>query len=125
MSPSCSHDPAWWYNLICYVPGAAEARGHKCGDKDMLILLSYDIREPKRLGRVAKICEAYGVRIQYSVFECRLQADVFEEFWQLLNDQIDPNEDRITAFRVCVKCAQHTRDAGQQEHFQRVVAYVF
>ncbi|EMN95623.1 CRISPR-associated endoribonuclease Cas2-like protein, partial [Leptospira interrogans serovar Medanensis str. UT053] len=31
-------------------------------------LVSYDIREPKRLRRVAKIMEGFGERIQYSVF---------------------------------------------------------
>ena len=125
LNHSFSYDPAWWFTLLRYVPLPSEARGHKCGERDLLILVSYDIREPKRLGKVAKVCEAYGVRIQYSVFECRLQADIFDRFWDKLNAVIDHKEDRITAFRVCAKCAQHTRDAGQQEHFQKVVAYVF
>jgi CRISPR-associated protein Cas2 len=35
-------------------------------------LVSYDICDPKRLRRVAKIMEAFGERLQYSVFECPL-----------------------------------------------------
>jgi len=33
-------------------------------------LVSYDISNPKRLRRVARTLEGFGVRLQYSVFEC-------------------------------------------------------
>ncbi len=41
----------------------------------MLVLVSYDVSTtdaegPKRLNRVAKTCNNYGQRVQYSVFEC-------------------------------------------------------
>ena len=41
----------------------------------MLVLVSYDVamndeRGPKRLRHVAKTCQNYGQRVQYSVFEC-------------------------------------------------------
>ncbi|MBI9080882.1 MAG: CRISPR-associated endonuclease Cas2 [Pseudodesulfovibrio sp.] len=41
----------------------------------MLVLVSYDVSfedsgGPRRLRRIAKICESYGQRVQYSVFEC-------------------------------------------------------
>ena len=35
-------------------------------------LLSYDIRDPKRLRRAAKSILGRGTRVQYSVFRCRL-----------------------------------------------------
>ncbi|MDA8976549.1 CRISPR-associated endonuclease Cas2, partial [bacterium] len=35
-------------------------------------LVSYDIATPKRLRMVAKVCQSFGSRIQYSVFECPL-----------------------------------------------------
>jgi CRISPR-associated endoribonuclease Cas2 len=35
-------------------------------------LVSYDISDPKRLRRVARALEGFGVRLQYSVFECPL-----------------------------------------------------
>ncbi|MCD6161039.1 MAG: CRISPR-associated endonuclease Cas2 [candidate division Zixibacteria bacterium] len=41
----------------------------------MLVLVTYDVNTEtsegrKRLRHVAKICENYGQRVQYSVFEC-------------------------------------------------------
>ena len=35
-------------------------------------LVSYDICDPKRLRKVARSLEGFGVRLQYSVFECPL-----------------------------------------------------
>jgi len=35
-------------------------------------LVSYDICDPIRLRRVARALEGFGVRLQYSVFECPL-----------------------------------------------------
>jgi CRISPR-associated protein Cas2 len=35
-------------------------------------LIAYDIADPTRLRRVAKVMEAYGQRLQYSVFLCDL-----------------------------------------------------
>jgi len=42
---------------------------------DVLVALDFDTTTSegtRRLVRVAKICEGYGTRVQYSVFECRL-----------------------------------------------------
>lgn len=44
----------------------------------MLHLIAYDIAEPKRVRRIAEICEDYGTRVQYSLFECWLEEDDFE-----------------------------------------------
>lgn len=46
----------------------------------MLILVSYDVATvtadgPRRLRRVARICQNHGQRVQNSVFECVLQND--------------------------------------------------
>lgn len=91
----------------------------------MLTIVAYDITEPRRLRQIAKICEDYGVRVQYSVFECRLEAHRFDAFWAELLGAIDAATDRLVAYKVCAACAQEIRDAGIQTHQQKVVAYVF
>lgn len=91
----------------------------------MLTLVAYDITEPKRLTKIAHHCEDYGVRIQYSIFECRLEADAFEQFWNELLELIDPATDRLLAYKICLACAREVRSAGTQVHHEKVVAYVF
>ena len=41
----------------------------------MRIVVSYDVSDDRRRRKVAKIMEGYGYRVQYSVFECDLDAD--------------------------------------------------
>ena len=46
----------------------------------MDVLLTYDIADTERSGasrlrRVAQVCEKYGQRVQFSVFECRLSPE--------------------------------------------------
>jgi CRISPR-associated protein Cas2 len=91
----------------------------------MLTVIAYDITDPRRLKRIANISEDYGVRVQYSVFECRLEADKFDRFWDELVAAIDPTTDRLVAYKVCVACSRDIRSAGTQTHQEKVVAYVF
>ena len=105
-------------------PSASDLNGHRCGAHQMLTLVAYDIADPKRLHQVAKVCEDWGMRIQYSVFECRLEASSFNSFWAELSVVIDPKFDRIVAYKICTKCAREIHSAGVQEHYEKVVAYI-
>jgi CRISPR-associated protein Cas2 len=98
---------------------------HPPGEKQMLTIIAYDISDPKRLRQVARVCEDFGVRVQYSVFECRLEADRFDEFWLALQLEIDPDEDRLVAYKVCAACARDIQTAGCMVCSEKAVAYVF
>ena len=91
----------------------------------MLTVVAYDVADPARLRNVARVCEDYGMRVQYSVFECRLEADRFDLFWNELSTILDPVADRLVAYKVCSSCARDIRSAGTQVHQEKVVAYVF
>jgi len=67
-------------------------------------LVAYDVRDPKRLRRVAKKLEGYGTRIQYSVFRCRLDNLTLEKLhWEL--NQIMEDEDDLLVMPLCANCA--------------------
>ncbi len=66
----------------------------------MLVLITYDVctmdkAGRRRLRRVAKGCQDYGQRVQFSVFECT----VGDKEWVLLKDrlmkEIDPKQDSL------------------------------
>lgn len=66
----------------------------------MLVLVSYDVSTvsgagPRRLHRVAKVCQNYGQRVQYSVFECIVDPAQWAVFRQRLIDEIEPKEDSL------------------------------
>lgn len=92
--------------------------------KYMLHLVAYDIREPKRLRQVAKACEDYGVRVEYSVFECDLSAELFAELWARLLLVIDADEDAILAYRMCGACVQRIESAGSVLRPGKVLLYM-
>lgn len=67
-------------------------------------LVSYDVRDPKRLRRVAKKLEGYGERVQYSVFRCRLDREALEKLrWEL--GQILDSVDDLLVIPLCGGCA--------------------
>lgn len=64
----------------------------------------YDVADPKRLRRVAKVMEGHGERVQYSVFECSLDAAMLEELRRLVRAEIDPAEDSVRWYPLCEWC---------------------
>lgn len=40
--------------------------------REMIFIFTYDVTCPKRRGRIARILEERGTRVQYSVFELRM-----------------------------------------------------
>jgi CRISPR-associated protein Cas2 len=64
----------------------------------------YDVRDDRRLHRVAKLLEGYGERVQYSVFRCRLSERTRNELlWRL--DSILEEEDALLVVPLCSDCA--------------------
>ena len=90
----------------------------------MLSLVGYDISDPKRLARVARVCEDFGVRVQYSIFECRLEEAEFIEFWLRLLAEINEDEDRLVAYKIDARCAKETKTAGTMVCSEKVLCYL-
>jgi len=67
-------------------------------------LLIYDIRDHRRLARVARIMGDYGVRVQKSKFELDLDETSFNEMMARLASEIDPAVDGIKAIPLCLSC---------------------
>ena len=105
-------------------PRVPYQRGKAPGARQMLILIGYDIASPKRLQKVAKTCEDFGLRVQYSFFECHLAPDEFNHLWNRLLDLIDPDHDRLVAYRLDAKTAAQTVTAGTMVCSEKVVCYL-
>ncbi|MDO4640091.1 MAG: CRISPR-associated endonuclease Cas2 [Neisseria sp.] len=71
----------------------------------MLMLITYDIsledlQGQARLRRVAKICLDYGVRVQYSVFECDVAPDQWVKLKNQLLDTYNPDTDSLRFYHL-------------------------
>lgn len=70
----------------------------------MDVLVTYDIADTEtngasRLRRIAALCERYGQRVQFSVFECRLSAAKLARFVGELEATIDRTRDSVLVYR--------------------------
>ena len=79
----------------------------------MLRVIAYDIADPKRLQRVASLCEDFATRVQDSVFECWLDDIEFERFWKQIQARIDEKEDRVVVYRMDSRSAAARLTAGK------------
>jgi CRISPR-associated protein Cas2 len=66
----------------------------------MFVIVSYDVstnegKGQRRLRRVAKACEDYGQRVQYSVFECIVDPAQWAVLKERLISEIDPEKDSL------------------------------
>jgi len=71
----------------------------------MDILVSYDVNTETKSGRnrlrkVATLCKNYGQRVQFSVFECRVNEAQYEMFQAQLVQVIDKQTDSIRFYRL-------------------------
>jgi len=68
-------------------------------------LVAYDIADAKRLRKVARACEDFGLRRQFSVFFCRLSPTDLVRLRSRLYDVIDLDKDQILFVPLCKRCA--------------------
>ncbi|EKD27916.1 MAG: hypothetical protein ACD_79C00497G0002 [uncultured bacterium] len=90
----------------------------------MIFIVAYDISHPKRLRKVAKTCEDYGVRVEYSIFECDLKEEMFSQMWTELYDLIDEDEDSLLAYRICKNCVEKIKSVGKVKRPEKVLLYM-
>ena len=81
----------------------------------MLYVIAYDIPVDRRRTKVARALSDFGVRIQYSVFECRLERDQFDEMLARIEALIDDKEDRLRVYRLCASCEDRVMIHGEKD----------
>jgi CRISPR-associated protein Cas2 len=76
------------------------------------LVVAYDVADDGRRERVARVLEDYGVRVQYSVFECVLGRAAYRQLRRVLAARIDPAEDAVAFYRLCRGCGARVRRIG-------------
>ncbi|WP_353894543.1 CRISPR-associated endonuclease Cas2 [Proteinivorax hydrogeniformans] len=71
----------------------------------MLVVITYDVSTTseggkKRLRKVAKTCQKYGIRVQNSVFECIVDSTKLKQLKYELNAVINEKEDSLRVYRL-------------------------
>jgi CRISPR-associated protein Cas2 len=89
-------------------------------------LVAYDIANPKRLRKVARTCEDFGLRRQFSVFFCRLATVDLIRLKSRLYDVINLDQDQVLFVPLCARCVAEIEALGRpiEPHDARDVVIV-
>ncbi len=95
----------------------------------MYVLISYDVATEgngkKRLRRVAKTCQNFGQRVQYSVFECIVDPAQWTVLRQRLIDEIDQEKDSLRFYFLGSNWKHRIEHIGAKEIFEQDGPLVF
>ncbi len=96
----------------------------------MLLVIAYDVNTSnssgeKRLRKVAKICEKYGMRVQNSVFEVLVDSAQLITLKSTLEKIIDPQQDSIRFYRLGNSYQNKIETMGKQPLVQAGTGLMF
>ncbi len=90
----------------------------------MMVVLSYDVDTSdsagaKRLRKVAKVCEAYGCRVQNSVFELLIEPAQLVSLKARLTAVIDADKDSVRFYRLGSNWRPRVESLGRGLRFEQ------
>jgi CRISPR-associated protein Cas2 len=96
----------------------------------MEIVVTYDVSTEtaagrKRLRRVAKVCQRYGQRVQYSVFECVVNEEQLMLLTHELTAEIKADEDSLRIYRLREPRARYVQVIGRELAYDQREPLVF
>jgi len=85
-----------------------------------MVLVSYDVATidkggPRRLRRIAKICQNHGQRVQYSVFECIVDPAQWTMMRQQLREVFDEDQDSLRFYFLGSNWKNRVEHLGSKE----------
>ena len=78
----------------------------------MHFVVAYDIVKDRRREKVMNTLKNFGLRVQYSVFECELTMQRAEQLLERLRTLIDPRRDRVNMYPLCDACFFRSESIG-------------
>ena len=81
----------------------------------MQYLVCYDITNPKRLQKVAKTLEEFGIRIQKSFFQVETTKDKLDVMTRRILEIIKTKKDKFYIYQVCDKCINKAIKDGKKD----------
>lgn len=88
----------------------------------MLMLVTYDVATQdaagrRRLRKIARMCQNYGQRVQYSVFECQVDPAQWAALRAELIDEMDASQDSLRFYRLGSNWRPRIEHVGVKESY--------
>jgi len=89
--------------------------------RSKLYVIAYDIAADKRRTKVHKALCGFGEWTQYSLFECFLTDKQLVQLRCRLHDLINPQEDSLRIYPLCVGCTDSVETIGSPAPEEKTV----
>ncbi|WDC85200.1 CRISPR-associated endonuclease Cas2 [Caloramator sp. mosi_1] len=89
-----------------------------------LYVISYDISKDRTRNKVSKVLEGFGQRVQYSLFECRLNNTQLQTIKMKLLKLIDNKEDSIIIYKLTPEAQRFIEYLGIKKNYKEDIFYV-
>ena len=86
----------------------------------MFVLICYDVGTtdndgPKRLRHIAKLCQDYGQRVQFSIFECIVTPDQWVQLREKLIREMDMTKDSLRFYYLGANWKRKVEHVGAKQ----------
>ena len=86
------------------------------------MLVTYDVATQdaagrRRLRKIARLCQSYGQRVQYSVFECQVDPARWALLRAELIDEMDATQDSLRFYRLGSNWRPRIEHVGVKESY--------
>jgi len=90
----------------------------------MFIVVAYDVSDDKRRTQLHKALRRFGDRVQFSVFECVVTEQLFDEMRRAVAVVVLP-EDNVRYYDICAACRKETITLGRAVTTTDKRVYIF
>lgn len=74
----------------------------------MQLLIAYDIQDDKRRKKISDILEAFGYRVNFSVFEISISKTKYAKLLRHLQEILAKKEDSLRIYHICENCIKQS-----------------
>jgi len=79
----------------------------------MIVLVMYDITDPKRLRKTHTFLKDFGINTQKSIFECDIDNTDLKYIRSFCADTLDFSSDAFRIYKICSRCIKKVLISGQ------------
>ncbi len=86
------------------------------------VVIAYDVASNKRRNALVKLLKGYGIRVNYSVFECRIRKSGIFPLKKKIEAIINSGQDSVLYYFLCGKCADQREQSGiKKEKYDTII----
>ncbi|MDL1987964.1 MAG: CRISPR-associated endonuclease Cas2 [Deltaproteobacteria bacterium] len=78
----------------------------------MIVLVTYDITDPKRLRKLHAFLKEFGLNTQKSVFECDIDKTALKGIRRYCKENLDLSRDSVRIYKICSGCIKNVIISG-------------